>query len=111
MIHIVFSIHDQKADAFLPPFILPKEEMAKRTFYDCVNSEDHQFGAHPADYTLFKLGLFDDESGTYLLEKTPISLGSGIEYRRLPTESVNGNPEISNAASVQSDAASEDTSQ
>lgn len=80
VIYDVFSVHDVKADAFLPPFILPKQSMAIRVFSDCINSPDHQFGRHPADYTLFRLGSFDDENGQFLLERTKHSLGNGVEF-------------------------------
>lgn len=80
MIHQLFSIFDAKAQAYLPPFILPRQEMAERVFSDAVNSNDHQFGKHPEDYTLFLLGTFDDERAEYALQSTPQSLGLGIEY-------------------------------
>lgn len=80
MIYSVFSIYDSKAEAYLPPFILPKQAQAKRAFADCVNSESHQFGANPADYTLFELGTFNDEDGQHLLHRANISLGNGLEY-------------------------------
>jgi len=90
MIHNVFTIFDAKAEAYLPPFILPKTSMAKRTFADCVNSKDHQFGAHPEDYTLFTIGTFDDETAQYNLLLTPESLGLGVEY-------VINSPEVENS--------------
>ena len=71
MIHKIFTIHDSKAQAFLPPFILPRAEMAERTFGDCINSADHQFGQHPDDYTLFELGAFDDEDASYVTHPSP----------------------------------------
>lgn len=80
MIFEVFSIYDEKADAYLPPFILPNIAMAKRVFGDCINSADHQFGQHPSDYTLFRLGQFDDMAGQYLLERAKQSLGNGVEF-------------------------------
>lgn len=82
MIYHVFSIYDEKAEAFLPPFILPKEAQALRVFSDCVNSNDHQFGANPADYTLFRLGTFDDATAQFLLERTKQPLGNGVEFRK-----------------------------
>ena len=60
MVHRIFCIFDEKAKAYLPPFILPEVGMALRTFGDCVNSDDHQFGRHPSDYTMFTLGSYDD---------------------------------------------------
>ncbi len=62
MKHKVFSIYDVKAKAYLPPFILPETPMAVRVFGDCVNSDDHQFGKHPGDYTLFDMGVWDDSN-------------------------------------------------
>ncbi len=63
MVHRLFTIFDDKAEAYLPPFVLPGKGMAMRIFGDCVNSKDHQFGAHPQDYTLFDIGSFDDRTG------------------------------------------------
>ena len=59
----MFSIYDEKAQAYLPPFILPETGMAIRTFGDCINSQEHQFGKHPADYTLYQIAEFDDDTG------------------------------------------------
>jgi len=93
MIYNVYSIFDSKAEAYLPPFILPKKAMALRTFSDCVNSDTHQFGANPADYTLFELGTFNDENGQFLLHRSVISCGNGLEFR-LPDHPIS--PEIGN---------------
>ena len=82
MIYSVFSIYDSKAEAFLPPFILPKQAQALRIFSDCVNSADHQFGANPEDYTLFTLGDFNDETGEFTLLRAKQSLGNGVEFVR-----------------------------
>lgn len=63
MLHQVYSVYDTAAKAYLPPFHLPRHEIAIRAFTDCVNSPSHQFGAHPQDYTLHHLGEFDDATG------------------------------------------------
>lgn len=86
MIYNVFSVYDEKAQAFLPPFILPKVAQAKRIFSDCINSDDHQFGNHPDDYTLFRLGTFNDEDGQFLLERAKQSLGNGVEFIEIMDE-------------------------
>ena len=51
--------------------------MATRTFGDCVNNEEHQFGMHPEDYTLFEIAIFDDESANIGGDKKTIT--NGIE--------------------------------
>ena len=105
MIYSVFSIYDSKAEAYLPPFILPKQAQAKRAFADCVNSDTHQFGQNPADYTLFELGNFNDEDGQHLLHRANISLGNGLEY--LEPENIHG--ELDNAGPKEKTNASEQT--
>ncbi len=80
MIFKVFTVFDSKAEAYLPPFILPHDDMAKRIFSDCCNKDDHQFGAHPADYTLFRLGCWSDKTSGFDLENAPVNLGVGVEF-------------------------------
>ena len=65
MKHKIFTVFDVKAQAYLPPFVLPERGMAMRVFSDCVNSKDHQFGLHPGDYTLFELGVWDDSVAVF----------------------------------------------
>lgn len=91
MIHNVFSIYDEKAQAFLPPFVLPKTAMAVRTFSDCVNSSDHQFSLHPQDYTLFNLGIWDDETGEYTIDQKK-ALHNGVEL--IERQQLNGQLDI-----------------
>lgn len=80
----IFTIYDQKAMAHLPPFILPTDGMATRTFADCVNKEGHQFNDHPADYTLFQIGEFDETTGVITPAETKISFGTGVEFINQP---------------------------
>lgn len=80
MFYELFAVYDSKAEAYLPPFILPKVAQAERVFADCVRSDSHQFSANPADYTLFHLGQFDDAKGQHLLKRAPVSLGNGLEF-------------------------------
>lgn len=63
MISRVFSVHDQKAVAFLPPFFFGTVGQAVRAISDCVTDPNHSFGNHPEDYTLFEVGSWDDSTG------------------------------------------------
>jgi len=71
VIHKIFSVRDNKADAFLPPFFLPNRAMAVRSFGECANHPSHQFCKHSTDYALFELGEFDDHSGMLDRHDTP----------------------------------------
>ena len=81
-----FSIYDEKAQAYLPPFILPDTGMAIRTFGACVNSQEHQFGKHPADYTLYQIAEFDDDTGIPTPDKKTIH--NGLELKKPDIEKV-----------------------
>lgn len=80
MIHKIFTIHDAAANAYLPPFCLPEQGMAMRTFGDCINDPKHQFSLHPSDYTLFRIGYWDDISGEIKVELAKLSCGNGVAY-------------------------------
>lgn len=80
MIKKVFSVYDEKAEAYLPPFFLDTVGLAVRAITDCVNDPKHQFGAHSSDYTLFLIADFDDASGTFD-ESGRKSLGNLVEFK------------------------------
>lgn len=65
----IYSIYDVKAKAYINPFLLPNDQMAIRTFSDCVNDVNHQFNKNPDDYILYKLSEFDNISGNFISEK------------------------------------------
>lgn len=74
-----FTVFDEKAGAFLQPFYSPTINTAIRAITDCVNDLTHTFGKHSADYTLFKLGSFDDATGEFTPDKRP--LGCLVEFK------------------------------
>ncbi len=84
MKHRMFCVHDVKANAFMQPWFLFQDGMALRAFSDCVNDPEHNFGRHPADFTLFYIGVFEDDSGM-VVPCTPVSLGNGIAFLKLHT--------------------------
>ena len=79
MNHKMFVIYDQKANAYLQPWFLPKRAMAQRAFMDCVNDEQHNFGRHPEDYTLFQIGNYNDQNAE-IESHAKVALGTGLEY-------------------------------
>jgi len=76
----VFSVYDVKAQAYLPPFFMSNNQVAIRAITDCVNDPSHLFYKNPQDYTLFFLGVFDDNTGLIEPHIAPITLGNGVEF-------------------------------
>lgn len=76
MKHKIYAVYDSKAESYTPPFFEHAEGRALRTFADCCNDKGHQFGKHPEDYTIFRLGEYDDNTGTITQDKIS-SVASG----------------------------------
>ena len=87
MKHYLFAVHDSKARAYLPPFIMHQKDMAIRVFADCINNTEHQFGKNPGDYTLFTIGHYLDTTGEIISDKIQTSLGNGTQFvNQLPLD-------------------------
>lgn len=78
----IFSVYDAKAEAFLQPFFAKATGQAIRSFTSAVNQPDHEFFRHAADYTLFYIGEFDEDTGTVEgLKNGNENLGNAITYQ------------------------------
>lgn len=86
MISKVFSIWDQATLCYSPPFTVKTVQEAQRMFRDLVNDPNSRIAAHPADYTLFELGTWDDETAFFTQDKTLTSHGLALEYLALADE-------------------------
>lgn len=74
----VYSIFDTATGAYMRPFFAQADGAALREFTDIATNAEHFIGQHPEDYSLMKLGMFDDNNGK-LYPETPICLRTGLE--------------------------------
>lgn len=84
----VFSVYDQKAQAYLPPFFMHNTALATRAFRDAVNQPDHAFQRNPEDYLLFVVAEFDDSSGVFEVPAAPVLVVNGLQCVRLQDSEV-----------------------
>lgn len=82
MILKMFSVFDQKALAFMPPFSTPRTEQAIRSFTECANDPAHGFCRSPQDYTLYELGSFNDETAIVTMLPQPLCLGTAVQFKK-----------------------------
>lgn len=78
MILNVYSVFDSAVSAYTQPFFLRSDGEAIRSFQGACNEPDSNFRKHPLDYTLFKLGTWDDAGGV-LDCSPPVRLISAME--------------------------------
>lgn len=79
MIHCVFSVYDSKAESYLQPFFSQNCGTAIRSMSEATQDVNHNFHKYAADYTLFQIGKFDDQSGDLVSLSAKKSLGTALE--------------------------------
>lgn len=78
------AIRDVKVEAFNRPFFTPAIGAGERAFTDEVNRQDasNEMNRHPADFSLYHLGSYDDSSGTLLPLPTPTLIAQASSVLR-----------------------------
>nr|UXQ88001.1 MAG: nonstructural protein [Microvirus sp.] len=59
----IFTIRDSKANAYLTPFFSPTSAVAIRSCLSAMQEEGHQFRVHVEDFSLYRIGSYDDDTG------------------------------------------------
>jgi len=71
----IFSVFDSKVGAYMSPFFMRSAGEAIRALIATARDPKSQFGAFPSDYTLFEVGVFDDQWAKFEMPVTPYSHG------------------------------------
>lgn len=87
MISKVYTCYDSKSELYLNPFLTRSKGEAIRSFQDIANDLTSQIGKHPADFTLFEIGEYDDTEGEYTMHQSKVNCGNALEFQK-PTENV-----------------------
>lgn len=80
MEQIIYSIFDDKAVMYCRPFFLQSVGLALRSFADICKDRESQIAHHPADFKLYKLGTFNDNTGSITPLAIPEFVASASEY-------------------------------
>lgn len=76
MIHKIFSIFDEKAEAFHQPFFSTNGLTAMRAIQSAINDQQHNYCKFAADYTMFEIGAYDDSNGAIEGIEIHVNLGN-----------------------------------
>lgn len=82
MKHKVFTTYDSKVGAYLQPFVMRSRGEAMRAFESICNDGKSQFCSHPADFTLFEIGSYDEDTGCLEPHEAKIALGLALDFKK-----------------------------
>lgn len=93
----LFSVYDAKTEAYGPVLTHTSDGDAIRSYEMACNNKDSLLGVYPNDFTLMRIGTFDENSGVIELEVRPVP----VYTHSKPVEG-NVDNEISNETPIQS---------
>ncbi len=74
----IYSVYDMATGTYQKPFFAPADGLVTREFQDICSKADTPYFAHPEDYTINRLGSFDDQTGK-LSDEMNECLATGLE--------------------------------
>lgn len=74
-----YAIYDNKAAAFGRPFFQSQDGQATRMLADLVNDNSTTIFKHPEDYSVYRIGSYNDENGE-LIKEAPAHLANAIVF-------------------------------
>lgn len=63
MMQNAYSLFDKKVEAYGNPFFMPNDAAAVRSVGDAAADRSTTLARHPADFSLYSIGSFDDSTG------------------------------------------------
>ena len=80
MIFKCFSVFDSKIGSYSKPVFLRSKGEAIRSVITESQNPDSQFSKFPADFVLFEVGEYDDDTGTMIPHDANLSVGCIVEF-------------------------------
>lgn len=74
----VYSIFDTASGTYRRPFFMMADGEAMRVFSDMAANAEHEIGAHPEDYSLVRIGTYDDNKARLVPENVE-TLATALE--------------------------------
>lgn len=83
MILKAYSLFDNKALQYHPPFYASTDAAAIRAVRDLVDDPNTSVGRHPKDYTLYNVGQYDDSNGLFMAQQPLMHVVDAVALVRL----------------------------
>lgn len=76
----IYGVYDEKAKSYLDPFYFGHDGEALRKFSDVIQNDQSPIAKHPGDYSMYKLGKFDSNSGHITADQNPQFLAKALDF-------------------------------
>lgn len=83
MIIRAYTVYDNKALTYSPPFFVSTDAAAVRMVQDLVDDTGTQVGRHPKDFSLFFVGEFDADSARLLAQQPLVHVVDAVALVRV----------------------------
>jgi len=80
MKHNLYAVLDQAAQAFLSPFSMRGDGEARRAFAMTCQDPATNFARFASDYSLYRIGSFEDTDAVIVACQPPIFVARATEY-------------------------------
>ncbi len=70
----LYTIYDKKSEIYAPPFVELTDGTAVRMVTDLLSTSNTQFAKYPNDYTLVRIGSYDELTGIPSHDYPPITV-------------------------------------
>lgn len=74
----VFAVRDLKAESFGTPFFAVNAAVATRMFSAAISDDQTPVGRNPEDFALFRVGVWNSETGALAGTDAPIHVVSAL---------------------------------
>lgn len=78
----IYAVKDTIQGAFMQPFYLQNDEVAKRSFRQALNDDNSNWNKIALDLQLYKLGEYDDITGQILPNVEYLAQGADYVLQR-----------------------------
>lgn len=77
----VYAILDAKLEAHSQPFFAQNDAMALRQFEQLANDTQSNVNRYPEDFSMHRVGKWQDHDGKLVPEKTPVKIAEAKDYK------------------------------
>lgn len=82
MVMVMGSVYDSKVKVWSQPHLFVNRGAMLRAWEEAANDPQSPFSKHPADFTMFVVGEWNDETGQAVMFHAQESLGTALQFKR-----------------------------